>query len=202
MHRAFFRRHACARRADPPSFEHFGGFGRHRGGRGFMGSGKLGAEELQLVILALLAEQPRHGYEIIRSLDQTSRGFYVPSPGMVYPALTYLEEVGEATVEAAGTRKRYHITEAGRDRLARHRGFVDAVLAQLARVGSRMDQVRAAFSGEERHPDDDVGHVAVDRARRALRAALIARLSADPTPEALARIADVLERATDALRKT
>jgi len=199
-HHRFFR-HACARRAHPPSFEHFGSpFGRH-GGRGFMGGRKLGAEDLQLVILALLAEQPRHGYEIIKQLEEVSRGFYAPSPGMVYPALTFLEEVGQATVETEGTRKRYHITDAGRARLAEQRDFVDAVLAQLARAGNRMERVRQAFSGEERHPDEDVGHAAVDRARRALRNTLIARLSAAPTPEALAEIAAVLDHATEALRK-
>ena len=201
LHHPFFRRHACARRAHPPSFEHFGR-GRHGfGGRGFMGGRKLGAEELQLIILALLAEQPRHGYEIIKSLEETSKGFYTPSPGMVYPALTYLEEVGEATVETDGSRKRYSITDAGLARLAAHREFVDAVLAQLARVGSRMDRVRQAFVGEDPHPDDDVGFAAVDRARRALRAALLARLSASPSAESLARMAQILDEATEALRK-
>jgi DNA-binding PadR family transcriptional regulator len=201
MHRHAFFRHACARRAHAPSFEHFGSpFGRH-GGRGFMGGRKLGAEDLQLVILALLAEQPRHGYEIIKQLEEVSRGFYAPSPGMVYPALTFLEEVGQATVETEGARKRYHITDAGRARLAEQRDFVDAVLAQLARAGSRMERMRQAFAGEERHPDEEVGHAAVDRARRALRNALIARLSAAPTAEALAEIARILEETTEALRK-
>lgn len=203
MHGYFRFRQGCAGRARPPAFEHFGSSFGHRGfgGRNFMGARKLGAEELQLVILALLAEQPRHGYEIIKSLGETSRGFYTPSPGMVYPALTFLEEVGQATVETEGTRKRYHITDAGRVRLAEHREFVDAVIAQLARVGSRMDRVRQAFAGEDRHPDEEVGHAAVDRARRALRNALIARLGASPTPEALAGIAQILEQATEALRK-
>ena len=194
---------ACPRRGHPPTFDQFGasGFGAHHGRRGFMGARKLGAEELQLIILALLAEEPRHGYEIIKSLEQTSKGFYAPSPGMVYPALTYLEEVGQATVEAEGTRKRYHITDAGRARLATHRAFVDAVLAQLARVGSRMDRVRQAFAGEERPPEGDVGHAAVDRARRELRNALVARLGAAPSAESLARIAEILQQATEALRK-
>lgn len=86
-------------------------FGRHHGGRGFghfgrvfmgdemgglaFGMGrKLASVDLQLLILGLLAEKPRHGYEIIKALDERSKGFYIPSPGMVYPALTYLEESG------------------------------------------------------------------------------------------------------------
>src|SRR3979411_3043860 len=106
--RGFFGYHGCARRGHGG---HFGGVGppvRHGGGvggRGFFGGRKLGSGELQLVILALLEERPRHGYEIIKALEETSKGFYAPSPGMVYPALTYLEEVGEATAEADGRKK-------------------------------------------------------------------------------------------------
>src|SRR5262249_45028394 len=122
-------------------FPHF--IGRHRHGRGFrmfsrgfggedelggrnFGMGrKLGGGDLQLLILNLLAEQPRHGYEIIKALEERSSGFYSPSPGMVYPALTYLEEIGHATAEVEGTRKRYSITDAGRAYLAENRGIVD-----------------------------------------------------------------------------
>src|SRR5271156_3276593 len=89
-----------------------GGFGR--GGAGFRSGRKFAAADLQLVILALLAEKPRHGYELIKALEERSGGFYIPSPGMIYPALTYLEEIGYATVEAEGTRKLYQITESGR----------------------------------------------------------------------------------------
>ena len=83
---------------------------------------KLASADLQLLILELLAEKPRHGYEIIKALDERSKGFYAPSPGMVYPALTYLEEIGHATVETEGARKLYHITELGRAHLEEHRG--------------------------------------------------------------------------------
>ncbi len=77
------------------------------GGRPFGMGRKLASVDLQLLILGLLAEKPRHGYEIIKALDERSKGFYIPSPGMVYPALTYLEEIGHATVEADGSRKLY-----------------------------------------------------------------------------------------------
>jgi len=75
---------------------------------------KLASGDLQLLVLALLADKPRHGYEIIKALEERSKGFYTPSPGMVYPALTYLEEIGYATVAADGARKLYHITASGR----------------------------------------------------------------------------------------
>ena len=95
------------------------------GGRPFGMGRKLASVDLQLLILGLLAEKPRHGYEIIKALDERSKGFYIPSPGMVYPALTYLEEIGHATVEADGSRKLYSITESGSEapgEQSQHRG--------------------------------------------------------------------------------
>lgn len=200
MH-GFFLYRGCARRAHGGHFGRFGagfGHGTGLGGRGFFGGRKLGSGELQLVILALLEERPRHGYEIIKALEDTSKGFYAPSPGMVYPALTYLEEVGYATVEAEGSKKLYRITDAGLVQLNENRAFVDAVLAQLAQVGSKMDRVRKAFAGDE---PDDVAHVAVNEARHELRAALIAKLNASPSAEELQRVSEVLKRATDELRR-
>src|SRR6204780_1147689 len=98
----------------------FGPFGRGfmegggMGGRGFGMGRKLSSGDLQLLILKLLDEKSRYGYEIIKELDERSKGFYVPSPGMVYPALTNLEKIGDATVAAEGPRKLYSITDAGR----------------------------------------------------------------------------------------
>ena len=200
MHGGWFGYRGCARRAHG---SHFGAFGAHFGhhgfgGRGYFGGRKLGSGELQLVILALLEERPRHGYEIIKSLEETSRGFYAPSPGMVYPALTYLEEVGYATVEAEGSKKLYRITDAGSAHIAENRGLVDAILAQLARIGARMDRVRQAFAGDEQV---DVAHRAVDEARQALRSALVAKLNASPSNDELERVAAVLRQATDELRR-
>jgi DNA-binding PadR family transcriptional regulator len=117
---------------------------------------------------------------------------------MVYPALTYLDEVGYATVEADGSKKLYRISDAGLAKLNENRAFVDAVLAQLAHVGSKMDRVRQAFAGDE---PGDSAHAAVDAARHELRAALIAKLNASPSADELQRISDVLKRATDELRR-
>src|SRR5581483_12085504 len=88
--------------------------GTGMGGGAFRSGRKLGAADLQLVILALLKEKARHGYEIIKALEERSGGFYVPSPGMVYPALTFLEETGAAIVfESEGSKKLYRITPEG-----------------------------------------------------------------------------------------
>jgi DNA-binding PadR family transcriptional regulator len=201
MH-GFFLNRGCAHRGHRGHFGRFGmpfGDAGGRNGRGFFGGRKLGSGELQLVILALLEEHPRHGYEIIKALEETSKGFYTPSPGMVYPALTYLEEVGYATVEAEGSKKLYRITDAGLAHLRENRAFVDAVLSMLARIGSKMERVRQAFAGEEA---GDIGHRALDEARQALRAALISKLNASPSPEELQRVTEILNRATDELKRS
>jgi DNA-binding PadR family transcriptional regulator len=170
MHHSFFHRgNRCA-----DDFEHGFLFSRLRGGRlghlaaGFMGGAglgghgfrtgrKLGSNELQIVLLALLAAQPSHGYELIKALEEKSGGFYSPSPGMVYPALTYLEEVGYASVEADGAKKRYSITDNGRDYLRKHQETASAILDQLERIGSKMGRVRDIFSRDAEGDDDRGG---------------------------------------------
>src|SRR6202049_4715714 len=79
-----------------------GGF---RGGGGMRTARVLGSGDLQLLILLLLSEKPRHGYEIIKAIEEHCSGIYTPSPGVVYPALTYLEETGFAVSETEGTKK-------------------------------------------------------------------------------------------------
>jgi DNA-binding PadR family transcriptional regulator len=183
----------------------FRGGGRHgghrhgwdRGGGGFWGGGvpgarKLSSSDLQLVILALLEQQPAHGYELIRALEERSGGFYTPSPGVIYPALTYLDEIGHAAVAPEGNRKLYSITDAGREHLEANRAAADAILDGLSRIGGRMEQVREAFAGL-----DDADPGAADdlhRARHALKYALMRKRGVGPAEAR--RIAEILDRAT------
>jgi DNA-binding PadR family transcriptional regulator len=91
--------------------------------------------DLKLVVLRLLDEKPRHGYEIIKALEERSGGLYSPSPGAVYPTLQYLEEMGWARAEDEGNgRKIYEITEEGRRHLAEHRGAADDVFERVSQV--------------------------------------------------------------------
>lgn len=176
----------------------WGGFGR-KFGRGFQdGHGdnfpsgrKLSADELQLVILALLAESPAHGYEIIRRLEEHSSGFYKPSPGMVYPALTYLEEIGQTAVTQEGTRKLYTLTKEGKIRLQTDREQVDVLLEILRRIGKRMADAREAFAGL--HDADPQAADSLHKARHALKSVLY-RCRGCTSSEAR-RIADILNRA-------
>jgi DNA-binding PadR family transcriptional regulator len=183
----------------------FGGVigGRGFGWHGFRAGRKLGGDDLQLVILALLADRPYHGYEIIKALEERSGGFYSPSPGMVYPALTYLEELGYASVEVEGAKKRYRISDEGRAYFEQNRGVVDAILAQLAWVGAKMEHVRRVFAGDDlrSHDSDDAPHgwsTELRAARRALRSAL-GHLG-EASPEEQRRAADILDRAAKEIR--
>ena len=111
--------------------------------------------DLRLIALALVAEQPRHGYEIIKVLEDKTEGWYSPSPGIVYPTLTYLEEVGYVTAKAEGAKKLYSITEEGRAHLTENRDFVDAVLERLAAVGRKIARMRRRDRNEERESRDE-----------------------------------------------
>jgi len=195
----------------------FGGGPGGRGGRG--GFGDFGddgmprgrqftSDDLQLLLLALLGEQPSHGYELIKALDTRSSGFYSPSPGMVYPALTYLEEVGYVASQAEGNRKRYALTDAGRTHLDAQRERVDTLFARLTHLARKMEFMRRAFAGEASGAGasgaDAPGAAAPDEAqagwlpefvdaRVALKHALLHKSAASPDEQR--RIAAILRRA-------
>ncbi|KAF1025193.1 MAG: Transcriptional regulator YqjI [Burkholderia plantarii] len=197
------------------------GGGRRGGGRhgfgssdGFGGAGGPGgfddarmprgrqfnSEDLQLMLLALLAEQPSHGYELIKALDTRSQGFYVPSPGMVYPALTYLEELGYVTVQAEGNRKRYALSDTGRAHLGALREQVELLFAKLSHLGRKMEFMRRAFAGQSANPIDTAdaqnpgGWLAeFVEARVALKQALLRKSSASADEQR--RIAAILRQA-------
>jgi DNA-binding PadR family transcriptional regulator len=113
---------------------HHGFGGRHwGGGRGFGRPFDHG--ELKLVILALIAEKPRHGYEIIKAIEEQFGGSYTPSPGVVYPTLTMLEEIGFATVAEASGKKSYTVTEEGRTYLESNKGSATAAMGRMRERG-------------------------------------------------------------------
>jgi DNA-binding PadR family transcriptional regulator len=98
--------------------------------------------DLKYVILQLLDEKPRHGYEIIKELEEKFGGAYSPSPGTVYPTLSMLEDMGYATArQEEGGKKIYEITDAGKAYLAENRSTVDDIFQRIADFGG-------AFFGE------------------------------------------------------
>jgi DNA-binding PadR family transcriptional regulator len=93
--------------------------------------------ELRLVLLKLIADQPRHGYDLIRAIEEMTHGTYAPSPGVVYPTLTMLQDMGlieEAKSE--GSRKAFAATEEGQAHLQEHEEEVESLLVRLKELGS------------------------------------------------------------------
>jgi DNA-binding PadR family transcriptional regulator len=180
------------------------------GGHGFRASRVVSAADLQLLILVLLEERPRHGYEIIKALEEHTSGFYAPSPGVIYPALTYLEEIGHASVAAEGSKKLYSLTLAGREYLHEHRVQADTMMAQLAKIGERIARAKQFFSRGGSAEDEDVYYgprggrrdedptSSLKAARRYIRAALYEK--DDASPEEQRRIIDILVRAAKDIR--
>jgi len=168
---------------------HHAHFGRH-GGRGPWERGFGGGRErfldpgdLSLLILQLLSEKPSYGYELIKSIEERLSGGYAPSPGVVYPTLTMLEERGFAQVvePSEGGRKTYAITDAGRKELADN-------AARLREITERMEHTGHAFR-RGRSPQ-------IMRAFRNLGEAVRLRMfRGDLTAEQVAKIAEAIDTA-------
>jgi DNA-binding PadR family transcriptional regulator len=155
-------------------------FGHGHGGP-FGRSGRLFEHGmLRLIILALVAEQPRHGYEIIKALEERTAGLYAPSPGVIYPTLTLLEETGDIAVQSTdGAKKLYAVTEAGQATLDSNRKAIDAVFG-------RFEAIRSASK-----PERDPRIVrAIDNFRTAL--AMKAR-SGNLSPEQVSALTKLLD---------
>lgn len=189
--RGYFMGHRHGRRFGHFSAGFMGGLGM--GGRAFRAGRRLASGDLQLVLLALLAERPSHGYELIKALEERSDGFYSPSPGMVYPALTWLEEMGYASVTAEGAKKLYSITEAGRAYLTENQDAADAMLSQLEQIGRKMGRLREVF-GE----DEDSEWRELEAVRREIKHAL--RDKRRSSPEEKSRVIAILKAAAAQIR--
>ncbi|CAN5381271.1 PadR family transcriptional regulator [soil metagenome] len=137
-----------------------GDSGRRGGWSGDSGGRMFGHGDLKLVLLALIAERPRHGYDLIRAIEEKFGGAYAPSPGAVYPTLTFLEEQDYIAAEAAGgSKKLYRITPEGEAHLAENRTAVDGIL-------TRMDMAAGIMAG---HSAPEVVREAYHTLKHALR---------------------------------
>jgi DNA-binding PadR family transcriptional regulator len=118
------------------------GFHGHRLGRHRMRRAEriFDQGDLRFVILKLLSEAPSHGYELIKAIEEKVGGAYSPSPGVIYPTLTLLEELGYVTVEeAAGGKKLYRITEAGSAALDEKKSVVEGIFRRMADLHERFE---------------------------------------------------------------
>ncbi|MDI2113391.1 PadR family transcriptional regulator [Commensalibacter nepenthis] len=153
---------------------------------------KLTSEELQLLILKQLNTQPAHGYELIKFFEEHSNGMYTPSPGIIYPALTFLHETDKVSVEKQGNRKQYHITQEGKDSLEESKAQATLLWDKLASIGQHMNEVRDIFSD---NPKKTKQSYQLYEARHALKIALRGKQNA--SEEELERIENILKKATE-----
>ena len=172
--------------------EHFGrshgprrGWGHHRhgGGRRMFEQG-----DLRFLVLSLIAEKPRHGYELIKEIEERTGGAYAPSPGVVYPLLTMLEEMGFVTLAAEdGGKKLYAITDDGRAELEKNK-------ETLEHINAHVDGVRERSVGG-RSPQ-------IMRAIQNFRTALHLRMERGPlTDEQAQKIADAIDAAAQTIER-
>ncbi|MCW1429849.1 PadR family transcriptional regulator [Novosphingobium sp. JCM 18896] len=178
---------------DHPFCEMRGGFGRH-GGHTRLGDregGRRGGRlfdygELRLLVLALIAQAPAHGYELIKTIEDRFGGAYTPSPGVIYPTLSWLEDSGYARVEPEGGRKSYAITDEGQAFLAANQDAADALFR------------RGGHDGEGRRGRS----LQVMRAMHNLKTALRMRLTSGPNDEAtIEAIAAAIDEAAQKIGK-
>jgi DNA-binding PadR family transcriptional regulator len=172
----------------------------------------LASGDLRLIALYFIEQQPRHGYDLIKAIEEKTAGLYVPSPGIVYPALTFLEEAGHVSSTAEGNKRLYTITDEGKAHLASNREAVDGTLEHLRRVGEQFHRMREQWSEAERgwhspppppphEADRDMEDVApeVNEARRELKKA-IKKAARDKDPAAQRRLAEILLHAAHEIR--
>ncbi|MFG1374862.1 PadR family transcriptional regulator [Xanthobacter oligotrophicus] len=156
--------------------------------------------DLKLLALSLIAEQPRHGYEIIKVIEEKTAGWYSPSPGVVYPTLTFLEEAGYVTSEPDGAKKRYAITEEGTAYLAENRAFADAIIGRLSEIGLKMGRVRKWMGWSENGPSQGAELPRlVEAALENLRDVAQQKLEANRGAET--RIVEILARVANDIRE-
>ena len=153
-------------------------------GRGVRGGGRrrvFDSGELRLVLLKLIEEGPRHGYDLIKAIEERTGGAYAPSPGIVYPTLTLLDDMGAVEAQVEGSKKQYAITDAGRAELAEKAEEVAALMTRLSDMGAE----RAKTDGAP-----------IRRAMGNLRAVLANRLTADDvTTDTLHDVAALIDEA-------
>jgi DNA-binding PadR family transcriptional regulator len=189
----------------------FGGWGDWGGFGDNMRIGRmLASGDLRLIALYFIEQQPRHGYDLIKAIEDKTGGMYSPSPGVIYPALTFLEEANYVTSQAEGNKRLYTITDEGRAHLNDNRAAVEGTLAHLGRISEQFGKVRERWEEmrrnfDERPPrsDRDMDDVApeVNDARRDLKEA-IRQAARTRNPETQRQLADILRRAAEEIRRS
>lgn len=156
--------------------------------------------DLRLLLLALIADKPSHGYELIKDIEERFGGGYSPSPGVIYPTLAWLDDMGYVTIEAAsGGRKQYSITTQGQVFLTANQAAIDDIKARGAEPPGSRSEHRGQRHGRRFGGAPDPVVRAMENLRRALRM----RLGREPLDDSAAQaMAAALESATQAVERS
>ncbi len=179
---------------------HKRGHQRHRQEGGFTRGRKFSSEDLQLMVLALLEIQPSHGYELVKELESRSGGFWKPSPGMVYPALTYLQELGFASVSVESNKKSYALLPDGLAHLEAHREEAEELLAMLVHMARKMKYIQGAMAADNDTNSEEGWLPEFTQARLDLKRALLLKSEADPQEQR--RIIAILQTAIEQITQS
>lgn len=140
------------------------------------GHGKLGKllrhGELKLIILYLLEKAPRHGYEIIKELEVLSSGAYTPSPGSIYPTLTFLDESGLATSTKEDNKKLYSITKSGQSEIENSREKIEELVHRFSRMGEKISKLQEWMGREEIEEVANINRPSIRRSMHRLKSEL------------------------------
>ncbi|WP_338766323.1 PadR family transcriptional regulator [Massilia sp. METH4] len=155
----------------------------HRGGQGGHGAGRgprrFDAGAMRYVVLQLIAEKPRHGYEIIKELEGRVGGGYAPSPGAIYPLMAMLYDMGHVSISTEGNKKLHSITPEGQAFLDENRQMVDALMGRLSEPGSGGRDDLRSLMHELKHAVIEKGRDPAAPATRAEQISAILRRAAD-----------------------
>ncbi|MBW4632778.1 MAG: PadR family transcriptional regulator [Iphinoe sp. HA4291-MV1] len=179
------RRHHQEREHHAHRHGHYFHKGRRRGGESRVRRG-----EARYVLLDALRDEPKHGYEIIKVLEERSSGQYAPSPGTVYPTLQYLEDMGLVRADHQAARRVYHLTETGQVELNAHAEEVDAFWAQF-----KEPNTSAASQAEIGFLQDELDHLV-----RTVWGGLRNALNRDER-ETIRRVRQIIEQCQNEVRR-
>ncbi len=158
----------------------------------------LGHGELRYVILYLLNEKPRHGYELMKDLEDLSHGAYSPSPGTIYPTLTFLEEVGFASVSMDDNKKLYSITAEGKSHIKEQKESIQELVEKFSTQGEKMSRLKSWVGKNEIEEVANENRPSIRRSMHRMKMELFSMI--DAKPEVKNKVVQIIDRAIDEIK--
>jgi DNA-binding PadR family transcriptional regulator len=159
----------------------------------------LGSGDLRYLILSLLDEKPRHGYELIKAIEELSKGMYTPSPGVMYPTLSFLEDSDLASISSSENKKLYTITDTGKIFLKENKEIVEQIYMRMEKMGDKMSKLKNWMGRQESEEISREDKSPIRKAMHSLKLELFSFI--DANVEKKKQIATIIESAAEEIRK-